>query len=90
MTAPDTAKTVWRTMTSTLLGVVVTGAGAWLVFGANKVTRDEMRAHVAQQLQPLKRIEESVILMAQSNQDLLIELRVLGTEFKSYVMNHPK
>lgn len=29
-----------------LLGIVVTGSGSWLVFGADKVTRQEMREHV--------------------------------------------
>ena len=34
----------YKTSTIALLGIVVTGIGAWLIFGQDKVTRDEFTA----------------------------------------------
>ena len=37
------AAEIFQVATAALTGVVVSGAGAWLVFGVNKVTRSEFR-----------------------------------------------
>lgn len=39
----------YRTLAAALASIILTGAAAWLTFGANKITRPEMESYVAGQ-----------------------------------------
>lgn len=38
---------LWKAVSTTLAGILVTGAAAWLVFGQDKITRDELIEYVS-------------------------------------------
>lgn len=39
----------WRTLAAALGSILVTGAAAWMTFGADKITRPEMETYVSSQ-----------------------------------------
>lgn len=67
------------------VAMLCTGAGAWMVFGQDKVTRAEMKEYVGDQLEPVGRIERSVEKLIETQQALLVEQRVLVERFNSYL-----
>jgi hypothetical protein len=42
-------KNIQQTLTGALLSALITGAGCWLVFGADKISREEMEEYVREQ-----------------------------------------
>ena len=57
---------VWKLIATTCVGIIVTGAGAWMVFGQDKVTRSEMIEYVQNQA-PWARDRQSIQLEIKSN-----------------------
>ncbi len=44
---------MWKTIAVASLGILATGSGSWLVFGADKVSRDEVQKIVERELKSL-------------------------------------
>lgn len=42
-------KGLWQSVSAVLFGVIVTGAGAWLTFGQDRIARNELREALAAQ-----------------------------------------
>lgn len=41
-------KGLWQTVSAALIGVVIAGAGSWLTFGSDRVTRSELKEAVTE------------------------------------------
>jgi len=67
------------------LAMIGTGATAWFVFGQDKVTRPEMKEYVTDQLVPVGKLERSVEKLVATQQELLVEQRVLVERLNLYL-----
>lgn len=67
------------------LAMLVSGAGSWLMFGQDKVTRGEMKEYVSEKLLPVGRLERNVEKISELQQELLVEQRVLVERLNLYL-----
>ena len=73
--APETTKL----LLVAALAVICTGAGSYVTFGQDKVTRPEMKDYVEGELRPVNRLERAVEKLSDQQLELLVGQKRLET-----------
>lgn len=73
--APETTKL----LLVACLAVIGTGAGSYVTFGSDKVSRPEMREYVDGELRPMERLERVVEKISDQQLELLVGQKRLET-----------
>ena len=77
MTTPR--ENVYKILFSCALGIIVTGAGIWLMLGAHSVSRIEMEAYVA----GVTKLSTTVDTLSLRVQDLTTQIAVLNVRLET-------
>ena len=83
---------IYKVLFAASLGIVIAGVGTWLVLGQHAVTRQEMTAYVADEMDGVTKLSTQVETLAIRVQDLTTQLAVLNArlEAQGTLGSHPR